>query len=140
MTTISADELHKIVDQQNTEVMRAIRQSQLEAKASDKKITAEAFWWGIHIVIPEGPLNDIRHASDIGKVVAGAIGTGFGIAGVPPVAIGIGLIVAVWGAESLTINAVDQGKGVYLSWLWPQLALVWSPPYIQSLPVPTAIV
>lgn len=139
MTTILANELHTIMDQSKTEIMQAIQQSQLNAAFSSDKITANAFWWGIHIVIPEGPLNDIRSATDISKVIVGLIGTGFGIAGVPPVAVAIGIIVAVWGVESIAINAVDQGKGVYLSWTWPQLALVWAPPYIQSLPLPTAI-
>ena len=145
MTTILANELHKIMDQNRAEILQVIQHSQAQAQAqattmfSNDKITAHAFWWGIHIVIPEGPLKVIRTTSDISKVVSGLIGVGFGVAGVPPVAIAIGIIVAVWGAESVAINAVDQGKGVYLSWLWPQLALVWAPPYIQSLPLPTAI-
>jgi hypothetical protein len=139
MTPILKDELHAIMDQQHDEIMHAIQQSQITAKVDNGKITAEAFWWGMHIVIPEGPLKDIETASNISKVVAGLIGTGFGVAGIPPVAIVIGIIVAVWGAESIAINAVDQGKGVYLSWIWPQVALVTMPPFIQSLPIPTAI-
>ena len=139
MSTITASELHTIMARDKKMFEAAVKQSQAAAKASGSQISAEAFWWGFHIVIPEGPLKQMETASDISKVVSGAIGVGFGVAGVPPVAVCIGIIVAVWGVESIAIKAADHGKGVYLSWLWPQVPLAVVPPYIQSLPLPTAI-
>ena len=111
----------------------------IAAAASDDKITAHAFWWGFHIRIPEKPLKDIETASDVAKAVTGAIGTGFGAAGVPPVAIMIGVIVAVWSVMGFVIKGIDQGKGIYLSWTWLQVPAMLAAP-AAAMPVPTAIV
>lgn len=117
----------------------AIQTSQANALTNSDKITAHAYWWGFHIAIPEGPLKKMETATDVGKVITGAVGVGFGIAGIPPVAVCIGILVAVWGVESIAIKAADHGKGVYLSWIWPQVPFAVVPPYVQSLPLPTAI-
>ncbi|MFK8186392.1 MAG: hypothetical protein AB8B99_23700 [Phormidesmis sp.] len=139
MTTMTLSEVQKIVDRDNALFLSTVQTTQMSAIVNSNKITAEAFWWGFHIVIPESALKKIENASDIGKVISGLMGAGFGMAGIPPVAICISIITAVWGVESAAIKKADHGKGVYLSWVWPQVAFIWAPPYVQSLPLPTAI-
>ena len=124
---------------ESTSVEEDRKVSLLSAVAGNSdKITAHAYWWGFHVVIPEKALKDITTASDITKVVGGLIGVGFGALGIPPVAVIVGAIVIAFGIEGIAIKAVDQGKGVYLSWTWLQIpALALGPE--AALPLPTAI-
>jgi hypothetical protein len=50
----------------------------------------QAFLWGFHVVIPQTFLKILTTTSDIvSETLAGAVGVGLGVAGVPPVTITI---------------------------------------------------
>jgi hypothetical protein len=93
-------------------------------------ITAEAFWWGFHVEIPEAPLKTLMTVGSVLKAIGG-VGTA-GTSGVmliagastPPGVVIIAGIAAAFAVETAAINIADHGKGVYLSWTWLQVPMM----------------
>jgi len=112
----------------------------LESSQVDSgSITAAAHWWGFNITVPEGPLQTIYKASDFVVAITELAGAGFGIGGVPPVAVCAAVLGAFIEVEKLAIEAIDDGNGVYFSWTWLQIPFMVVPPFIGAQPVVTPI-
>ena len=80
-------------------------------------ITAEAFWWGYHFVIPENVMKDLNKAGNVISVfmsLGGSIIAASGGSLAPLVAV----VAAYVAAELVLMNTLDQGKGIYLSATW----------------------
>ena len=106
--------------------------------AGPNQIIARAFWWGFHVEIPNNILHDITTAGNVTAILLSAAALGFAVYGIPPVAIVIGVIALAIKIEGEIIRQVNQGKGVYLSWSWPQVALIYWMPWLV-LPLPTPV-
>ncbi len=115
------------------------RQFSLSSHHNPNKISAKAYIWGFHIVIPEKPLQELYKAADITAALNALIGAGFGAGGVPPAAIVIGFLVGILEVEKAVIQAIDRGKGVYLSWSWLQVPAMSTPPFVGIQPIITPI-
>ena len=94
-------------------------------KAANKKqvITAQAFLWGYHFVIPEPAMKDFLAGGEVlAKFMAlgGAAITASGGTLAPVVAVAGAYLVL----ELTLMKALDRGKGVYLSAIWPSPALI----------------
>ena len=99
------------------------------AAAEGQVITAQAFWWGYHFVIPEAAMKDFTSG---GSVVAAFMALGGTIIAASGGALAplVAVVAAYVAVELPLMLAIDQGKGVYLSAVW----LTW------AVLVPTAIV
>jgi hypothetical protein len=76
-------------------------------------ITAEAFWWGFHFIIPETLMDEWTQTGvAVGKVIQAAST----FAG--PASIFVNLFGAFVEAEFQLCRAVDQGNGVFVSMCW----------------------
>lgn len=102
-------------------------------------ITAQTYFWGFHIVIPEAAWNELKKAKDVATSFTSLAGSGFGVAGCPGLSAIAFIMGGIMTAESAVASAVDQGKGIYLSWTWFQVPLMMANP-LNALPLPTAIV
>ena len=106
--------------------------SELGPASTNNKIIARAFWWGWHLEIPQAALDTIKNVHDVvGYLLTGGL-TIIGLA-LPPVAVMAVLVGSVLIIHRKIIDEVNQGKGVYLSWLWVQGVVA------AALPVPTPI-
>jgi hypothetical protein len=95
----------------------------MKAVGKEQVISAEAFWWGYHFVIPEAAMKDFLAGGDVitkfmalgGTIIAASGGS-------------LAPLVAVMGAyvvvELTLMKAIDRGKGVYLSAVWASPALI----------------
>ncbi len=100
-----------------------MREPLAKAVGKEQVITAEAFWWGYHFVIPEAAMKDFLAGGDVlAKFMAlgGTIITASGGSLAPLVAV-MGAYVIV---ELTLMKAIDRGKGVYLSAIWASPALI----------------
>lgn len=86
-------------------------------------ITAEAFWWGYHFVIPESAMKDFTDAGDVTAAFMGLGGAVIAASGgsLAPV---VAIVAAYVAAELALMRAVDRGKGVYLSASWASPAAI----------------
>ena len=101
-----------------------MREPLMKAVGKEQVISAEAFWWGNHFVIPEAAMKDFLAGGDvITKFMAlgGTIITASGGSLAPLVAVMMGAYVVV---ELALMKAIDRGKGVYLSAVWASPALI----------------
>lgn len=113
--------------------------------AGQSQITARAFWWGFHIEISDSALKALLEAGDITKLILGT-GTlgqliavyGFGVAGVPHIAAMVTILALTLLVYGYALKTMNQGKGVYLSWSWLQVAYIPIMPW-AVLPVPTPV-
>ena len=93
------------------------------AVAAGQVITAGAFWWGYHFVIPEAAMKDFTSAGNVvtafmtlgGSLIAASGGT------LAPL---VAVVAAYAAAELVLMQAIDKGKGVYLSAVWPSPLLI----------------
>ena len=81
--------------------------------ANTAGVTVEAFWWGFHIVIPHGAMDDFAQTLDTIDTVLGAIAGESG-----PAAPFLELA-----AEALKLmiglcRTMDHGNGIYFSMTW----------------------
>ncbi|MEB3278791.1 MAG: hypothetical protein VKK42_07680 [Lyngbya sp.] len=89
----------------------------LNVAAGQEKITAAAFWWGYHFVIPEAVMKEFSKVSDVvaafmaygGSLIAASGGT------LAPL---VAIVAAYVSVQLALMQAVNQGKGVYLSATW----------------------
>ena len=93
------------------------------AVASGQVITAEAFWWGYHFVIPEAAMKDF---SSVGNVVTAFMALGGSVIAASGGALAplVAIVAAYAAAELVLMQAIDKGKGVYLSATWISPALI----------------
>lgn len=80
-------------------------------------ITAEAFWWGYHFVVPESAMKDFTKAGDVTASFMALGGAAIAASG-GSLAPAVGVVAAYVAAELALMKAVDKGKGVYLSASW----------------------
>ena len=105
------------------------------AMSAGDKLVVRAFWWGWHIEVPQKILEKIRNGTTLAEIIAGGLFAVIGAA-CPPIGIAGAAALFVIGAHGAIIDVVNEGKGVYLSWLWLQ---VIPPAPTAALPVPTPI-
>ncbi|EAW36439.1 hypothetical protein [Lyngbya sp. PCC 8106] len=95
--------------------------------AAGPVITAAAFWWGYHFVIPEAVMKEFSKVSDVfaafmaygGSLIAASGGT---------LASLVAIVAAYVSVQLVLMQAVNQGKGVYLSATWISPVILVSTP------------
>ncbi len=101
----------------------SLRPDRAVSFAAGQVIRAKAFWWGYHFVIPESAMDEFTSIGNVistfmalgGSVIAASGGS------LAPV---VAIVAAYAAAELAIMQAIDQGKGVYLSASWVSPALI----------------
>lgn len=105
-------------------------------------------WWGIVVRMDHEAVRELPQGLEaIGTLASAAAGAVKAAGAIGPGAAAVALGLAFWGAVFtayvVVIPAIDQGKGVYLTITWPQIALYGASAGILGpalLPIPTAVV
>lgn len=82
-------------------------------------ISAEAFWWGYHFVIPEASMEALSASGDIVSTFLGLLG-----AIAPELELVLAPVELFLEIEFATAKGIDDGAGVYLSASWVAPALI----------------
>jgi len=105
-------------------------------------------WWGIVIRVDHAAIAELPKGLDaVGTLAEAAFGVveAAGEAGPLAVLVALGLVYwgAVFTAYMVVLPEIDQGKGVYLTITWPQIATAVASGGLiafAALPIPTAVV
>lgn len=105
-------------------------------------IGAQSFWWGFHFWLNEPLLKKCYGGTDLLLALDGATGLAAAASVISaPVAPVAGALAVVLETGKAAVELADEGKGVYLSWTWPQLPALLAPEIAgpAALPLPTPI-
>lgn len=117
-------------------------------KSFGGNIQAKVEWWGVVVTLDHAAVQELPNGVDgIGGLAEAAVTAMAAVAKTGPIApllvAGIAYWTAVFAAYFIIIPAIDQGKGIYLTISWPQIALFTASGGLFGpvlFPVPTAVI
>ncbi len=94
---------------------------------SEPYVNVVAQWWGLVFVLSPQATTDLATGAAAAATVAGAI-AGLCAAN-PAIALGAGVISAMFALYGLVYTAMNRGNGIYITALWPSIAIpaAWIP-------------
>lgn len=94
---------------------------------SEPYVNVVAQWWGLVFVLSPQATNDLATGAAAASTIAGAIAAL--CAANPAISLGAGIISAIFGLSGLLFAAVNRGNGIYITALWPAIAVpaAWIP-------------